>query len=70
MLNCSYCFPLLDIDTRRRAACDLVKALTKFFEAAVIEIFSNYVQLMLQVQPLKCIIIIQNLFIKVINTDN
>eukprot|EP00057_Strongylocentrotus_purpuratus_P012723 XP_011667197.1 PREDICTED: exportin-2 [Strongylocentrotus purpuratus] len=37
-----------DIDTRRRAACDLVKALTKFFEAAVIEIFSNYVQLMLQ----------------------
>ncbi|XP_071494645.1 exportin-2-like [Diadema antillarum] len=37
-----------DIDTRRRSACDLVKALTKFFEAPVIEIFSNYVQLMLQ----------------------
>lgn len=37
-----------DIDTRRRAACDLVKALTKFFEAPVIAIFSNYVTLMLQ----------------------
>ncbi|XP_063967955.1 exportin-2-like [Lytechinus pictus] len=37
-----------DMDTRRRSACDLVKALTKFFEAPVIEIFSKYVQLMLE----------------------
>ncbi|XP_062512936.1 exportin-2-like [Corticium candelabrum] len=32
-----------DIDTRRRAACDLVRALCRHFEAPVIEIFSSYV---------------------------
>ncbi|XP_071964073.1 exportin-2-like [Antedon mediterranea] len=37
-----------DIDTRRRSACDLVGSLCKFFEEAVITIFSGYVQLMLQ----------------------
>lgn len=38
-----------DIDTRRRAACDLVRALTRHFEAIVISNFSQYVQAMLQV---------------------
>ncbi|XP_002130634.2 exportin-2 [Ciona intestinalis] len=37
-----------DVDTRRRAACDLVKGLTKFFEAPVTQIFSQYVASMLQ----------------------
>ncbi|KAK2157652.1 hypothetical protein LSH36_187g00016 [Paralvinella palmiformis] len=37
-----------DIDTRRRAACDLVRALCKSFEGPVIENFSRYVQAMLQ----------------------
>ncbi|XP_022090609.1 exportin-2-like [Acanthaster planci] len=37
-----------DIDTRRRAACDLVRSLCKFFEATVTQIFSSYVTTMLQ----------------------
>lgn len=37
-----------DVDTRRRAACELVKALSKFFEAKILEVFSQYVQVMLQ----------------------
>lgn len=37
-----------DIDTRRRAACDLVKSLSKFFETKMSEVFSQYVQAMLQ----------------------
>lgn len=37
-----------DIDTRRRAACDLVRALCKFFEAEVTKIFSSYVGILLQ----------------------
>ncbi|ELU00355.1 hypothetical protein CAPTEDRAFT_165697 [Capitella teleta] len=37
-----------DIDTRRRAACDLVRALSKHFEDLVISTFSMYVQFMLQ----------------------
>lgn len=37
-----------DVDTRRRAACDLVKALSKSFEGPVIQNFSQYVQAMLQ----------------------
>lgn len=36
-----------DIDTRRRAACDLVRALSKSFEGPVITNFSQYVQAML-----------------------
>uniref|UniRef100_A0A8C5CJJ2 Exportin-2 n=1 Tax=Gadus morhua TaxID=8049 RepID=A0A8C5CJJ2_GADMO len=36
-----------DIDTRRRAACDLVRGLCKFFEAPVTAIFSGYVNSML-----------------------
>ncbi|KAG1687432.1 Exportin-2 [Nymphon striatum] len=36
-----------DVDTRRRAACDLVKALSHNFEAKITEIFSQYVQIML-----------------------
>ncbi len=42
----------LDIDTRRRAACDLVRALSKSFEGPVIQNFSGYVQAMLQVSHL------------------
>ena len=40
---------LSDVDTRRRAACDLVRALSKSFEGPVIQNFSTYVQAMLQV---------------------
>lgn len=40
----------LDIDTRRRAACDLVRGLCKFHEQPVIAIFSQYVGAMLQVR--------------------
>ena len=38
-----------DVDTRRRAACDLVRALSKLFEGPVISNFSQYVQAMLVV---------------------
>ncbi len=38
---------LTDIDTRRRAACDLVRGLCKFFEGPVTGIFSGYVSSML-----------------------
>lgn len=37
-----------DVDTRRRAACDLVKALSRFFEARITSVFSRYVTTMLQ----------------------
>lgn len=37
-----------DFDTRRRSACDLVKALSRNFEGPVIQNFSQYVQVMLQ----------------------
>ncbi|XP_065062318.1 exportin-2-like [Rhopilema esculentum] len=37
-----------DIDTRRRAACDLVRGLCKYFETSVISIFSQYVNYMLE----------------------
>nr|CAB3233957.1 exportin-2 [Phallusia mammillata] len=37
-----------DVDTRRRAACDLVRGLTKQFQAPVTQIFSQYVGIMLQ----------------------
>lgn len=33
-----------DIDTRRRAACDLVKVLSKYFEVKIMEIFGAYIQ--------------------------
>ena len=38
-----------DVDTRRRAACDLVRALSKSFEGPVITNFSQYVDTMLTV---------------------
>ena len=41
-------FDFVDIDTRRRAACDLVRGLCKFFEGPVTGIFSGYVNSMLQ----------------------
>ncbi|XP_012275464.1 exportin-2 isoform X2 [Orussus abietinus] len=37
-----------DVDTRRRAACDLVKVLSKYFEAKIMDIFGTYIQIMLQ----------------------
>uniref|UniRef100_A0A2R5LMM5 Exportin-2 n=1 Tax=Ornithodoros turicata TaxID=34597 RepID=A0A2R5LMM5_9ACAR len=36
-----------DVDTRRRAACDLVRALSKFFEQKITETFSQYITAML-----------------------
>lgn len=36
-----------DIDTRRRAACDLVKTLSQNFEAKIFEIFGQYLQVLL-----------------------
>lgn len=38
-----------DVDTRRRAACDLVKALSRFFEEKMTLVFSLYVNAMLQI---------------------
>ncbi|KAL7294315.1 hypothetical protein TKK_0012326 [Trichogramma kaykai] len=37
-----------DVDTRRRAACDLVKVLSKYFEDKIMEIFGSYIDAMLQ----------------------
>lgn len=37
-----------DVDTRRRAACDLVRALGKHFEAKMISIFGRYIEEMLE----------------------
>lgn len=45
-------FLIPDVDTRRRAACDLVKGLTRYFEGPVTGIFSQYVATMLQVRLL------------------
>lgn len=36
-----------DIETRRRAACDLVKTLSQNFEAKIVQIFSQYLQVLL-----------------------
>ncbi|KAK3928644.1 Exportin-2 [Frankliniella fusca] len=36
-----------DVDTRRRAACDLVKVLSRYFEEKMMQIFGQYVQAML-----------------------
>lgn len=48
-LSCDiFPFDFIDIDTRRRAACDLVRGLCKFFEGPVTGIFSGYVNSMLQ----------------------
>lgn len=33
-----------DVDTRRRAACDLVKSLSRYFEPQMTQIFAQYVQ--------------------------
>lgn len=37
-----------DVDTRRRAACDLVQVLSKFLETQMIEIFGRYIEEMLR----------------------
>ena len=36
-----------DVDTRRRAACDLVRTLSQNFEAKIMEIFGRYLQVLL-----------------------
>lgn len=36
-----------DVDTRRRAACDLVKGLSRYFEPQITTIFGSYVKTML-----------------------
>ncbi|CAB4062461.1 CSE1 [Lepeophtheirus salmonis] len=36
-----------DLETRRRAACDLVKGLSRYFESQITEIFGSYVKTML-----------------------
>lgn len=36
-----------DVDTRRRAACDLVNTLSQNFEQRIMDIFSQYIQVML-----------------------
>lgn len=36
-----------DVDTRRRAACDLVNTLSMHFEQRIVEIFSQYLEIML-----------------------
>lgn len=42
-------FLIIDVDTRRRAASDLIRGLCKHFEAQVTNICSAYVNVMLQV---------------------
>ena len=37
-----------DVDTRRRAACDLVKALSRSFETQMTDIFGRYINAMLE----------------------
>lgn len=37
-----------DIDTRRRAVSDLVRTLSQFFEAKIVELFSQYLTVLLQ----------------------
>ena len=37
-----------DVDTRRRSAADLVKALSKFFEPQITAIFADYIKLLFQ----------------------
>ena len=37
-----------DIDTRRRAACDLVKSLSRYFEPQITSIFGQYIESMLE----------------------
>ena len=44
-----------DVDTRRRAACDLVKALARLFEGPVIQNFTRYVQTLLAVSSYRII---------------
>ena len=43
----------LDVDTRRRAACDFVRGLCKYFEAPVTAIFSHYVTMLLEVSTVE-----------------
>lgn len=47
-----------DVDTRRRAACDLVQALSKSFEGPVIQNFSTYIQGLLGVRPVFSVFVI------------
>lgn len=47
-----------DVDTRRRAACDLVKVLSKYFEAKIMEIFGAFIQVNRVVHRNICIFMI------------
>ena len=49
-----------DVDTRRRAACDLVRALCKSYEGPVITNFSGYIQAMLQVKVIFILVVLYN----------
>ena len=37
-----------DIDTRRRAACDLIRSLSRYFESRIIGVLGNFIQSMLE----------------------
>lgn len=46
-------FMISDVDTRRRAACDFVRGLCKYFEGPVTAIFSHYVSMLLEVSKMR-----------------
>ena len=48
-MECERCLPS-DSATRRRAACDFLQALCIFFEAQVIGIYSQYIEIMQKVK--------------------
>lgn len=65
-VDCIWGLYFVDVDTRRRAACDLVQALCKSFEGPVIQNFSQYVQALLQVGQ----VMIENTIINRIDWQN
>ena len=65
-VDCIWGLYFVDVDTRRRAACDLVQALCKSFEGPVIQNFSQYVQALLQVGQ----VIIEKMIINRIDWQN
>jgi len=57
-----------DVDTRRRAACDLVKVLSKYFEAKIMDIFGAYIQVNIIEKLLIVILFSTNLYYQRYNT--
>jgi hypothetical protein len=53
-----------DVDTRRRAACDLVKVFSRSFERKITEIFGSYVQVCVLVSFM-WLHVIQNIFFSI-----